>query len=86
MHMMALTLKAGLLPEFVRSLDAAYLTAIDVRLRRLFGRGLAEFAEEEPEGLYAALERAVGRHNAEVFFIMFSRWLERRAEQEVHYG
>jgi len=52
---------------------------LDVRLARTYGKRFEEIVLEAPDNIYEALSRALGRHNADVFMIMYARWLQRKA-------
>jgi hypothetical protein len=52
---------------------------LDVRLARVLGKTFEEIALEKPDEIYQALSKAVGKHNADVFMIMYAKWLQRKA-------
>ncbi|MGC8973711.1 MAG: hypothetical protein ACP5KY_05840 [Thermoproteus sp.] len=69
----------GRLLEFYSSLDNSYRAVLDVRLARVLGKTFEEIALEKPDEIYQALSKAVGKHNADVFMIMYAKWLQRKA-------
>ncbi|MGC9117878.1 MAG: hypothetical protein ACP5I3_02680 [Thermoproteus sp.] len=69
----------GRLLEFYNSLDNSYRAVLDVRLARVLGKTFEEIALEKPDEIYQALSKAVGKHNADVFMIMYAKWLQRKA-------
>ncbi|AEA12315.1 hypothetical protein TUZN_0829 [Thermoproteus uzoniensis 768-20] len=69
----------GKLLEFYSSLDSSYRAVLDVRLARVLGKTFEEIALEKPDEIYQALSKAVGKHNADVFMIMYAKWLQRKA-------
>ncbi|MGC8974142.1 MAG: hypothetical protein ACP5KY_08070 [Thermoproteus sp.] len=68
----------GRLLEFYSSLDNSYRAVLDVRLARVLGKTFEEIALEKPDEIYQALSKAVGKHNADVFMIMYAKWLQRK--------
>jgi len=78
-HIGEVKMSRGKLLEFYSSLESSYRTVLDVRLARTYGKRFEEIVLEAPDNIYEALSRALGRHNADVFMIMYARWLQRKA-------
>jgi len=60
--------------------DSAYFamrTLIHYRVLATFGRPFDYFLVEEPWRIYEVLERAIGRHNVELFLRLLTEWLRR---------
>jgi hypothetical protein len=60
--------------------DSAFFamrTLIHYRVLAAFGRPFDYFLVEEPWRVYAVLEKAVGRHNAEIFLRLLTDWLRK---------
>ena len=60
--------------------DSAFFamrTLIHYRVLAAFGRPFDYFLVEEPWRVYAVLEKAVGRHNAEIFLRLLTEWLRK---------
>ncbi len=54
-------------------------TLIHYRVLATFGRPFDYFLVEEPWRVYAVLEKAVGRHNAELFLRLLTEWLRKNS-------
>ena len=63
--------------EFWYSLDSSYRAVINTRLRKTVGTTFEELALERPGEVYDALVKAIGPHNAGVFMIMYTGWLNK---------
>lgn len=57
--------------EFWYSLDNSYRVVINTRLKRTVGTTFEKLALERPDEVYSALVKAIGPHNADVFFMMY---------------
>ncbi len=60
--------------------DSAFFamrTLIHYRVLATFGRPLDYFLVEEPWRVYEVLEKALGRHNAELFLRLLIEWLRK---------
>jgi hypothetical protein len=55
----------------------AMCTLIHYRVLATFGRPFDYFLVEEPWRVYEVLEKAVGRHNAELFLQLLTDWLRK---------
>jgi hypothetical protein len=50
---------------------------IHYRVLATFGRPFDSFLVEEPWRIYEVLEKAIGRHNAELFLQLLTEWLRK---------
>ena len=60
--------------------DSAFFamrTLIHYRVLATFGRPFDSFLVEEPWRIYEVLERAIGRHNAELVINILTDWLRK---------
>ncbi|MGC8582100.1 MAG: hypothetical protein ACP5I3_00815 [Thermoproteus sp.] len=61
--------------EFFQYLDPIYRQVINIRLKITTGKDFIELVSEKPRDIFDALSSALGRHNAEVFLYLFTKWL-----------
>jgi GNAT superfamily N-acetyltransferase len=70
-------LTRDLLARFYGSLDFSLRALIHYRVMTALGRPFDYFLVEEPWRALEVLERALGRHNAELLLNMLAEWLRR---------
>jgi len=66
-----------LLVRFYSSINFSLRVLIHYRVLTTFGRPFDYFLVEEPWRVYEVLEKAVGRHNAELFINILADWLRK---------
>ncbi|MEZ0248504.1 MAG: hypothetical protein ABWJ97_04460 [Thermoproteus sp.] len=72
--------KPASLLRFWYGLEGSYRAVINTRMKKTLGVSFEEYAVKNPEGIYEALRKAIGEHNAGVFMIMYTKWLESRQQ------
>ncbi|ACB40782.1 hypothetical protein [Pyrobaculum neutrophilum] len=77
-------LTRDLLARFYGSLDVSLRTLTHYRVLAAFGKPLDYFLLEEPWRVYEVLEKALGKHNAELIINILRSWLERNGCRLTH--
>ena len=70
-------LTRDLLVRFYGTLNFSLRTLVHYRVLAAFGKPFDYFLVEEPWRVYEVLEKAVGRHNAELVVNILTDWLRR---------